>query len=147
MRPAHFHHGPGSDRQPEFPDRFSVRARLAAEGNNNFGWHLGISIGKVKTLFHPGVDGGAFRIETIPEHLAIVNNQEMGFTPQTDTMHDMTIEFQRKGQEAILDITIVDCKNSRIATRKSRTSPSRKSASWIALAWNERPCRRRGIVR
>jgi len=99
--------------QPEFPDRFSVRARLAAENNNNFGWHLGISIGRVKTLFHPGVDGGAFRIETIPEHQALVNNQEMGFTPQTDTMHDMTIEFVRKGQEAILEITIVDCKNSK----------------------------------
>ncbi len=107
--------------QPEFPDRFTVRARMAAENNNNFGWHLGISLGSVKALFHPGVDGGAFRLETIPEHQAILNNQEMGFTPQTDSMHDMTIEFHRVGQEAGLEITIVDCANPKNRyTQKSK---------------------------
>lgn len=99
--------------QPEFPDRFTVRARMAAENNNNYGWHLGISIGRVKVLFHPGVDGGAFRIETIPEHVALLNNQEMGFTPQPATQYDMTIECRRSGQEVSLEITIVDCANAK----------------------------------
>jgi hypothetical protein len=97
--------------QPEFPDRFTVRSRMAAENNNNYGWHLGISIGRVKVLFHPSVDGGAFRIETIPEHTPLLNNQEMGFTPQTDVQYDMTIEYRRTGQEVNLEIAIVECAN------------------------------------
>lgn len=112
--------------QPEFPDRFTVRARMAAENNNNFGWHLGISIGRVKVLFHPGVDGGAFRIETIPEHTALVNNQEMGFTPQPDALHDMTIDVRRAGQEVNLEITIVDCKNPKNRYSQKSSLPSEK---------------------
>jgi hypothetical protein len=112
--------------QPEFPDRFTVRARMAAENNNNFAWHLGISIGRVKVLFHPGVDGGAFRIETIPEHTALVNNQEMGFTPQPETQYDMTIEVRRTGQEVSLEITIADCANPKNRYSQKQKLPLEK---------------------
>jgi hypothetical protein len=99
---------------------------MAAENNNNYGWHLGISIGRVKVLFHPGVDGGAFRIETIPEHTALVNNQEMGFTPQPETQYDMTIEVRRTGQEVSLEITITDCANPKNRYAQQQKLPLEK---------------------
>ena len=46
--------------QPNFPRRFIVKARLGGEAAIPGAWHVGVSIGKAKFLFHPGVDGEPF---------------------------------------------------------------------------------------
>jgi hypothetical protein len=92
----------------EFPDRCEVHVRLEAEDNNNFGWHLGVSIGRVKVLLHPGLDGGAFRAETVDDHEYLFGNEDMGFTPMPGVAHTMTIGVKRRGKGATLDVTLVD---------------------------------------
>lgn len=110
--------------RPEFPDRCEVTARFVAEDNNNFGWHLGISIGRVKVLLHPGVDGGGFRAETVDEHEYLFSNEDMGFTPMPGINHTMTVAVHRSGEGATLDVTFIDGSDpKRKFTRKIDVSP------------------------
>jgi hypothetical protein len=98
----------------EFPAQCLVKARFAAEENNNFGWHLGISIGRVKVLLHPGVDGGAFRAETVDSHEYLINNDDMGFTPPPGVTHEMTVAVRSDGKGAKLHVHFVHGADERL---------------------------------
>ena len=93
----------GRDR---WPDRLEVRARLGGTAGNNFGWHMGVSVGKVKVLFHPGLAGGAFRAETTDEHDYLFGNEAMSFEPVVGVMHQLQIRVTRKGDGAQFEATV-----------------------------------------
>src|SRR5262245_26385482 len=49
----------------QWPDALDVMARLGGGGEFGGAWHVGVSVGRVKVLFHPAFDGGAFRVEDV----------------------------------------------------------------------------------
>lgn len=95
----------GGDR---WPDDLEVRARLGGEEGNNFGWHVGVSVGQVKVLFHPGVGNGAFRAETTDEHDYIFDNEELPFAPRTGVMHEMLLRVSKTKSGAEFQVTLRD---------------------------------------
>ena len=93
----------GSDR---WPASLEIRTELQGEAGNNFGWHLGVSVGRVKTLFHPGLRGGAFRAETTDEHLNLFQNEDMSFEPVAGVTHEMIIRVKKTRTGADFHITV-----------------------------------------
>ena len=89
-----------------WPDKLEVRVKLGGEAGNNFGWHMGVSVGNVKTLFHPGLAGGHFRAETTDKHFYLFRNEMMKFEPISDVMHEMIIRVTRTKKGADFDVTI-----------------------------------------
>jgi len=83
---------PGRER---FPDHLTVRVLLAGGEGGGGTWHLAVTIGKVKTLFHPGFQGGGFRHEEVGTHKTITPHTGMGFTPEVDELIDMTLTLDR----------------------------------------------------
>ena len=84
---------PGRD---TFGDRFEVSAKLGGEIKSSGSWHLGISIGNVRALYHPGYRGGGFRFETVSntEQLSQMTI-DMGFTPADKLLEKMTVQVQK----------------------------------------------------
>ena len=93
----------GRDR---WPDKLEIRARLTGEEGNNVGWHMGVSVGRVKVLFHPGYPNGAFRAEATDDHDYIFSNEDMPFTPTTGVMHEITIRVKKTKSGAEFDVTV-----------------------------------------
>ena len=89
-----------------WPDQLEVRAQLAGEEGNNFGWHMGVSVGRVKTLFHPGLRGGGFRAETTDDHDYLFGNENMNFEPVTGVFHEIIIRVKKTKSGAEFDITM-----------------------------------------
>lgn len=102
----------------QWPRSFEVRARLGGNEGNNFGWHVGVSIGRVKVLFHPGLSGGACRAETTDTHESIFGNEDMGFTPATDAIHEMWIQVTKNDNGAEFDVTVHDANSKTVFHRK-----------------------------
>ena len=87
--------------QPTFPRRFVLKGRLGGEVANPGAWHVGLSIGKAKFLFHPGLEGGVFRIETVDEHRYLADSASMPFLPAADVLHEMTIDATRNDDGSV----------------------------------------------
>jgi len=106
------------------PDTFTVRAKLGGTASGIGAYHVGISIGDLKILFHPGSNQGAFRIEDRLKHRRHTPNVNMGFTPAANQVHEMEIRVsknQRKGKRPAgrdfqLDIQIKDHDSDKIRT-------------------------------
>lgn len=109
----------GRDR---WPDRLVVATNLAGEHGNNYGWHLGVSVGRIKVLFHPGVDEGAFRAETTDDHQALFSNENMGFDVATGKMYKMTLRVVRTDQGADFEATFEDEKGGHSYRRRFRVT-------------------------
>ncbi len=60
-------------------------------------------MGSPLILFHPGLLGGAFRVD------GIIPNTDMGFTPAVGTLHHMTIRSDGSGN---FDVTVIDGENT-----------------------------------
>lgn len=96
---------PNSDK---LPDRFSITARVGGESAGRGLWHVGISIGRVKALFHPGYAGGAFRFEQVGTLEKYVGNKDMGFTPKNGELYPMTILVERRKNDIIKITATID---------------------------------------
>jgi hypothetical protein len=81
--------------KPKWPDSLEVTARLGGTDGDCGAWHVGVSVGAVKVLFHPGYSQGAFRAETVDKREEFVGNQDMGFTPAAGVIHQLTVKVRR----------------------------------------------------
>lgn len=100
--------------QKTFPKDFSVSANLAGTEGGVGAWHLGISIGRVRALYHPGFDGGAFRIEQVDTNIAVASVENMGFTPSNEGWQRMKLKVrQMNNGDVELVVTIYQEKDER----------------------------------
>jgi len=94
---------------PAFPGRFRIRTEMGGEAAGSGTYHVGVSVGNIRLLFHPAYSGGAFRAERVSDHKYLFENQSMPFTPAAGVLHEMSVEVQcLEGGDVRLDITIAD---------------------------------------
>jgi hypothetical protein len=92
-----------------FPRRFKVKAALGGEALNSGGWHVGVSVGNIRVLFHPGTAGGMFRAERVDDHRYLTESTMMPFTPAADMLHEMTIDVTKNDDGSVrLDVVVLD---------------------------------------
>lgn len=102
----------------EFPDAFHIEVKLGAQPGGEGISHIGVSVGNVRALFHPGYSTGAFRFERVDGKVFIKPNTNMGFDPPTNKMLRMSIDVQRQANgDVALDVTVHDGDN-RFNTRE-----------------------------
>jgi hypothetical protein len=104
--------------KPRWPDAFVVTARLGGGDEDSGAWHVGVSVGDVKVLFHPGYEGGAFRVEAVGGKKEFVGNQDVGFTPAAGAMHKLTLKVRRAGRVVRFEAELADA-NGRGVYRKA----------------------------
>lgn len=80
---------------PDLPGHLTLRVLLGGTSGGRGAWHIAVSIGDVKTLFHPEFQGGGFRHEQAGTRAPITQNTDMGFTPGADQVFDMTLHLDR----------------------------------------------------
>jgi hypothetical protein len=95
-----------------WPDSLDIAVKLGGTDRDNVAWHVGVSVGKVKVLFHPNYSGGAFRAEAVDTHHSFFANEDMGFTPAAEVMHEMNIHVMRADRGYRFEVTVVDGKGS-----------------------------------
>lgn len=79
----------------EFGDRFRVSVILGGEDISSGAWHMGITIGRIRTLFHPGMQGGSFRFERIDNRKHLSGTKGVGFEPLGDSRQRMSIDVTK----------------------------------------------------
>ena len=79
----------------EFGDRFRVSVILGGEDVSPGAWHMGITIGRIRTLFHPGMQGGSFRFERIDNRKHLSGTKGVGFEPLGDSRQRMSIDVTK----------------------------------------------------
>jgi HEAT repeat protein len=91
---------------PRWPAHLHISTKLGGTDQAAGAWHVGVLVGRVKVLFHPGFSGGAFRVELLDTHQQIVGNDDMRFTPAPGLTHPMTILVRRQGQGYRFDVAV-----------------------------------------
>ena len=90
-----------------FGDEFQVSAKLRGQVKGAGAWHLGITVGRVRALYHPGLQGGAFRFERIDSHQYLGRSGSVGFTPGEDAAQWMAVKVQRlPGNKVRLEVIL-----------------------------------------
>lgn len=111
---------------PTFPRTFQVKALLGGEADSPGGWHIGVTVGKVRLLFHPEVHQGAFRVERVTDNFYLHQNENMPFTPAANTLHEMTINVQQNADQSVrLEVVVADGKKQGRDYRKTVTIPAK----------------------
>jgi hypothetical protein len=105
----------------EWPRIVELRAKLTGEEAGSGGYHIGLSVGRLKALFHPGYSGGGFRIETVDNHEYLVRNTDMGFTPRGNVTHDMTMTVTRTLAGAAIDVEVIQGDGPKTKFKSSHT--------------------------
>ncbi|MDE0827509.1 MAG: hypothetical protein OSA48_11990 [Akkermansiaceae bacterium] len=93
--------------QKDFGKSFRVSAKTGGKPGGVGAWHLGISIGNVRALYHPDLAGGGFRFEEHDKRPYLTQNENMGFTPSSDTMQWMSVDVHRLANDKVkLEVTV-----------------------------------------
>lgn len=90
----------------EFPESFRIESKIGGGGEGSGSYHVGISIGDVRALFHPVYEDGAFRFEQVSNNKHIVTNTEMGFTPPADKLLLMSMDVRRRPDKDV-EISVI----------------------------------------
>jgi hypothetical protein len=99
--------------KPEYPAGFRVETRLGAEAGGAGAYHIGVSIGNVRVLFHPELAAGAFRFETVDENTPLTANADMGFRPPAGKLMLMSVDVARRPNgDVALDVTVTHGKRT-----------------------------------
>ena len=94
---------------PAFPQRFQIKVALGGESQDPGAWHVGVSAGNIRLLFHPGLSGGQFRVERVDNHSVLLANTQMPFTPAADVLHEMTIDVTQGSDGSVrFDVRLTD---------------------------------------
>lgn len=92
-----------------FPKAFQVKAAMGGEAAMSGAWHVGVSVGGVRVLFHADHPGGAFRVERTADKHYLLTNTDMGFTPAGGVLHDVTIDVAENPDGTVrLDVRIAE---------------------------------------
>lgn len=90
-----------------FPDRFRIDVKIGGMAGGEGTYHVGVAVGQVRALFHPGHETGALRFEEVGTRRELTSNADMGFTPEAGELLDMRIDVERIAQGRVkLSVTV-----------------------------------------
>ena len=112
------------------PSEIEVRALLKGENVQSGAWHLGLSVGEVKALFHPGYSGGCFRIETVHEHERLTNDWDLGFTPTGTEFDEMRLKVRRLDAKTRFEVVISQAAGQGVVFRRTFEFENEKVGSF-----------------
>ncbi len=96
----------------ELKTAFVLTAEIGGESLGTGTYHVGISVGNLRVLFHPGYRYGGFRIERVDNHKYMLSNQRMTFTPAAGILHKMRVSvIPQQDKSVLLKTRIIDGEN------------------------------------
>lgn len=113
----------------ELPKRFSIETAIGGQSIATGTWHVGLAVGKLRILFHPGYSGGAFRVEQTGSRAELIANTNMGFTPAGEALHGMTIDVEQSGDRVEFRVTVTDSNDKTGATKYTRQFTAPRSTA------------------
>lgn len=78
--------------EDQFPGKVKLTVLAGSKERGGEGaWHLGIFIGNVKLVVHPGFRGGSVRLETVDEHRPLIETVALPYTPKVGVLYELSL--------------------------------------------------------